>query len=220
MSFSRLFLFRELKLSWLNRRQWMQPLLFFLMVLFLFPFALSSETSLLVSLFPGLFLILAILAHLLSSPLLFQSDYEDGSISYWRLQPVPLIQLVKIKLFCHSILFGIMLIMILPLAMFLFQIPFNFIKAYVTVIVLISPTLTCLGGLASSLTLSVKHEFLLHNLIVLPLYIPLLIFATMALQKYAQNLSNSGELALLAAMALSACCFAPRATAAALQVVA
>lgn len=220
MSFINAFLKYEFKLSWCNRREWLQPLFFFLIVMCLFPFAISSQPDMLMALFPGLFWIAVMLAHILSLPLIFQHDYDDGSIIYWRLQATPLFHLVSIKLICHGLLFWLMIMLLLPISMLLFHMPFYLLTAYILISIIVTPILTCLGALASSLTLSLKRGFLLLSLIVLPLYIPMLIFTTLALQNVAHHLPFNGELALLAAMSLTCIMGIPPAIVSALKVVA
>lgn len=202
-NFKKVFLLHELKLLWANKHDYLQPIFFFLMVLSFFPLAISVSPSQLALLFPGLFCITMLLSHLLSLSSLFQQDYEDGTLMQWLIQPEPLTNLIRIKLFCHILLFMFSMFLLIPMGMVLYHIPFVQAGLYFEVTFLAVPSITILGATASALTVALKKGFLLLSLLVIPFYIPILLFSTLALEKNMHGLNNHGELALLLASGLA-----------------
>lgn len=209
-SFKKYFIEQELKLSWFRRQEWLQPAFFFLLVIFLFPIVLPVKNQIYKVLFPGLLWVAIFLTHLLSVSILFQSDRDDGSALYWLTQPFPLSTLMRIKQLCHCSIFAIIILMLIPAAMILFQIPYYTALIDGILIILAAPTLTGIGALIAALTLPIQRGMMLSSLLSLPLYIPLLIFTSEASNKLSSSLPIQGELAILAAFAICSIVFIPK----------
>ncbi len=194
------------------------PLLFLLMVCSLFPFGVGPEKSTLSLIAPGVLWVAALLSTLLALDHLFRSDFDDGSLEQMLLSahPTPLLTLAKVC--THWLVTGLPLIIISPLLGLLLNLPKDAFATLVTSLLLGTPTLSLIGAIGVGLTVGIQRSGLLLSLLIIPLYIPVLIFGASAVQSAAVGLSSSGQLYILAASLVFALTLAPFATAAALKV--
>ena len=194
------------------------PLLLFLIVITLFPISLGPDKSLLQSLAPGIIWVAAVLASSLSLDAVFRSDYEDGSLEQILLSPYPVIVLAAAKILAHWLLSGAPLILFALLASVFLYLPESAILPLILTLLLGTPVLSLVGAVAAALTVGLRGSALLQSLIILPLYMPLLIFATAAINHAEQGLSIAGELYFLGALLMLALTLAPFAVASSLRI--
>jgi heme exporter protein B len=209
---------REGLLLMRRRHDVINPLAFFIIVTVLFPLGISPEAKVLANIAPGVIWVAALLATLLSIDGLFRADFEDGSLDQVLTSPQSLMVLVLAKVVSHWLTSGFLLALISPLlGLFLF-LPGEATLALVVSLLLGTPALTVIGAIGAGLTVSLRKGGVLISLLVLPLYIPVLIFGTATVQAGAIGLPVQGHLALLAAILLLSLMLAPIAIAAALKI--
>ena len=194
------------------------PLLLFLIVITLFPLSLGPDKNLLQSLAPAIIWVAAVLASSLSLDAVFRSDYEDGSLEQILLSPSPALVLVGAKILAHWLLSGAPLILFALLAGVFLYLPKAAILPLVLTLLLGTPVLSLVGAVAGALTVGLRGSALLQTLIILPLYIPLLIFATAAINHAVQGQAIAGELYFLGALLVLALTLAPLAVASSLRI--
>jgi len=211
-------LLRELRLGFRRPAELANPLLFFALVIGLFPLALGPQSELLQELCGGLLWLAALLAVLLSLDGLFRSDHEDGSLEQWLLCATPLPLLVLGKVLVHWLCTGFALMLLAPLLALMLGLPGRCVPVLMLSLLLGTPVLSLLGAVGAALTLSIKRGGLLLSLLILPLYIPLLILGSGAVQADLQGLPVSGQLLLLASLCVLALALCPFAIAAALSI--
>lgn len=211
---------RDLRLALRQPGDWLTPLSFFLLVILLFPLAITAEPSRLSLMAPGVIWVAALLAMLLSLDSLFRHDMEDGSLEQLLVSPAPLPLLVLAKVTAHWLQTGFCLLLLSPVAaVMLFLEPATF-PTLLASLLLGTPVLSLLGALAAALTVALRRGGALVPLITLPLMVPVIVFAAGAVQAAAMGLPVSGYLALLGAFFLLAVTLLPFATAAALRIAA
>ena len=210
-------LLRELAVAWRRRSDLLQPLVFFVMTLALFPLTLGPEPRLLVRVAPAAVWIAALLSVVLGLERLFRDDYHDGTLEQLLLVPAPVPLLLLGKLLAHFLVGALPLVVLTPLAGILFDLPGPVMRTLAMTLLLGLPTLILLGDIGAALTIGMARGSLLLSLLVVPLYIPVLIFAGAAIDAAVLGASALGPLAMLAAMAVAALTLAPWATAAALR---
>ncbi|MGL4859997.1 MAG: heme exporter protein CcmB [Enterobacteriaceae bacterium] len=208
---------RELRIAWRKRAEILNPLWFFLVVITLFPLSMGPEPQLLARIAPGVLWVSALLASLLALERLFRDDFTDGTLEQLLLLPTPLPVLVLAKVCAHWIVTGLPLLLLSPLSALLLSLDMATWKAAALTLLLGTPTLSLIGAIGAALTVALKQGGVLLSLLVLPLYIPLLIFASAAMDAAAQQQEIGGFLALLGAMLVAALMLAPWAIAAALR---
>jgi heme exporter protein B len=169
---------------------------------------------------PGVIWVSALLAVLLSLDRLFKQDYDDGSLDQLMLSPNPLMILVFAKVFAHWLLTGLPLVIVAPLLGMFMSLPADAVSVLVYSLLLGTPVLSLIGAIGVSLTVAVNRGGVLLSLIVLPLYIPVLIFGANAVDVATDGLSVKGQLTFLAAMLALAVSLAPLATSVALRITA
>ena len=196
----------------------MNPLIFFLIVASLFPIGVSPEPNFLSQLAPGLVWVAALLATLLSMETLFKSDYEDGSLEQLLLSPQPVFLVVLSKVLAHWLLSGLALTLVAPLLGVMLFLPSEGMPGLMLSLLLGTPTLSLIGAIGAALTVGLRRGGVLISLLVLPLYIPVLIFASGAVQAAVAGLPIAGHLALLGAMLALSVVLAPLAIATALRI--
>ncbi len=194
------------------------PLLFFAMVATLFPIALGPEPKALAAIGPGAIWASALLATLLSLEGMFRPDLEDGSIEQLLLCPYPLAVLVLAKVCAHWLVTGLPLVLIAPLLALQFGLDAEATGTLLLSLVLGTPALSLLGAIGVALTVGLRGAGLLLALLLLPLYLPILIFATGAGGAVQRGLGSGAHLNMLAALLFLALTLAPFAVAAALRV--
>ncbi len=209
---------RDLKLAYRNRSALANPILFFVMVVSLFPFGVGPETSTLSKIAPGVLWVAALLATLLALDHLFKSDYDDGTLEQMLLSPHPASVLVLSKIIAHWLVTGLPLIVISPMLALLLALPESAYGTLMLSLVLGTPALSLVGAIGAGLTVGIQRSGLLLTLLVIPLYIPILIFGASGVQAAAVGLSSLGHIYILAAAFLLSLTLAPLATAAALRV--
>jgi len=209
---------RELRLSFRRPAELANPLLFFALVIGLFPLALGPQSQLLQELSGGLLWLAALLAVLLSLDGLFRSDHEDGSLEQWRLSTVPLPLLVLGKVLMHWLCSGFALMLLAPFLALMLGLPGRCLPVLMLSLLLGTPVLSLLGAIGAALTLGIKRGGLLLSLLILPLYIPLLILGSGAVQADLQGLPATGQLLFLASLCVLALALCPFAIAAALSI--
>ncbi|QDY42582.1 heme exporter protein CcmB [Candidatus Pantoea soli] len=209
---------RELKIAFRSGAEVINPLWFFLIVITLFPLGIGPEPQQLARIAPGVVWVAALLASLLALERLFRDDFLDGSLEQLLLLPTPLPLTVLGKVVAHWLLTGLPLILLSPLAALLLSLDFAGWRAMALTLLLGTPTLSFLGAIGTGLTVGLRRGGVLLSLLVLPLSIPVLIFATAAIEAAGQGLPVSGYLAILGAMLAVSATLSPFATAAALRI--
>lgn len=209
---------RELRLAVLHRTELLNPLWFFLIVLTLFPLAIGPEPQMLARIAPGVAWVAALLASLLALDRLFKDDYLDGSLEQMMLMALPLSAVVLVKISAHWLVTGLPLLLLSPLVAVLFGLEAAALQALALTLLLGTPVLSLAGAIGASLTVGLRRSGVLVSILVLPLVIPLLIFATAAVDAAQMHLPVSGYLAILAAFLSASLTLSPFATAAALRV--
>lgn len=221
ISITRLFVMtfkRDMVLAFRRKSELVNPLIFFLIVASLFPIGVSPEPTFLSQLAPGLLWVAALLATLLSMESLFKSDYEDGSLEQLLLSPQPLFLIVLSKVAAHWLMSGLALTLIAPLLGVMLFLPSEGMPGLMLSLLLGTPTLSLIGAIGAALTVGLRRGGVLISLLVLPLYIPVLIFGSSAVQAAVTGLPLSGYLALLGALLALALALAPIAAGAALRI--
>ncbi len=196
MSVFILLLRREARLLFRRPAELANPLVFFAIVVAMFPLAVGPESQLLQTLSPGLVWVAALLAVLLSLDGLFRSDFEDGSLEQWVLSPHPLPLLVLAKVLAHWIFSGLALVLLAPLLALMLGLPSHCLPVLLGSLLLGTPVLSLLGAVGAALTVGLKRGGLLLALLILPLYIPVLILGSGALQAALQNMLGNRPSAL------------------------
>lgn len=209
---------RDIAVALRRRAELANPLMFFLMVCTLFPLGIGPEPARLAALAPGVLWVVALLACLLASDGLFRADYDDGSLEQMLASPASLYLLALAKSAAHWLVTGLPLALLAPLLGLLLQLPAEAMPALVASLLLGSAVLSLVGAIGAALTVGLRRGGLLLSLIVLPLYIPVLIFGAGAVQAAATGFDYGGQLALLGAFLALALPLAPFAVAAGLRI--
>ncbi|WP_244968820.1 heme exporter protein CcmB [Rosenbergiella collisarenosi] len=209
---------RELKIAFRHRADIINPLWFFLIIITLFPLGIGPESNLLARIAPGIVWVAALLASLLGLEKMFRDDYLDGSLEQLLLLPTSLPSVALIKVFAHWLTSGLPLIILSPLASLFLSLNFNGWWGLVLTLLFGTLTFSFLGAIGVALTVGLRRGGVLLSLLVLPLAIPILIFASSAVDAASQGLAITGYLAILAAMLVVSVVLAPFAIAAALRV--
>lgn len=209
---------REMQLAYRRRSDLANPLLFFLIVVTLFPVGVTPDLTKLAEMAAGVLWVAALLANLLSLDLLFRSDYEDGSLEQLLMASSPPTMLVLCKAFAHWLVTGLPLTILSPVLSVMLALPAAAIPQLVLSLALGTLTLSLIGGVGAALTVGLRKGGLLLTILVMPLFVPVIIFGTGAVQGAAEGLPWLPQLALLAAMASGALVFAPILTVAALKI--
>jgi len=209
---------RDLLIAFRRRSEIIHPLIFFVMVISLFPLAIGDDKVLLQKIAPAILWVTALLATMLSLDNLFRSDFEDGSLEQMTLLKTPLSFLVTAKIAAHWFITGLPLILITPLLAVLLYLPSESISMLLLTLLLGTPTLSLIGAVGIALTVGLRQGGVILSLLILPLYIPVLIFATLAMQNVEQGFSAEAQIAMMIAILVLAITLSPFAIAAALRV--
>ncbi|GAA5525931.1 heme exporter protein B [Microbulbifer aestuariivivens] len=194
------------------------PLLFFVTVLALLPLGVGPEPELLARLAPGMIWVVALLATLLSQESLFRSDFEDGSLEQLALTPQPLYFAVLAKVAVHWLVTGLPLALLSPLLAMMLNLPAAGYPALFLSLLLGTASLSLIGAVGAALTVALRRAGLLLALIVMPLYVPVLIFGTGAVQAALDGYAYGPQLAILAALLAGGTALAPLAAAGAIRI--
>lgn len=190
---------------------------FFMLTIILFPFGVGPEPEVLQRIAPGVLWVTALLATLLSLERLFQADYEDGSLEALALMPLPLEAQMLAKCIAHWLVTGLPLTLLAPVLALLLHLDAAAYPVLVAGMALGTPSLTLVGAIGAALTLGARRGGVILSLLVLPLYIPVLIFGVAACEAAAQGLTPRPHLLILAALFVLALPLAPLAAAAAVR---
>jgi heme exporter protein B len=190
---------------------------FFVLTIVLFPFGVGPEQEVLSRIAPGILWVTALLAALLSLDRLFQADWEDGSLEALALMPLALEYQVLAKCLAHWLVTGLPLTLVAPLLGLLLHLPPAGYPALVIGMALGTPTLSLIGAVGAALTLGARRGGVLLSLLVLPLYIPVLIFGVGGIEATLVGLGSRPHLLLLGAILAAALPLTPVAAAAALR---
>ncbi|WP_163558175.1 heme exporter protein CcmB [Halomonas sp. NO4] len=209
---------RDLVLLLRRRSEVMNPLVFFAIVITLFPIGISPDPELLAAIAPGLLWVAALLAALLSLDSLFRADYDDGSLEQLLLTPQPLALLALAKVAVHWLLTGLPLALMAPLLGIMLALPAGSYAVLALSLALGSASLSLIGAIGAALTVGLSRGGVLLSLLVLPLYIPVLIFGAGAVQAAILGDGITAHLAILGALLAVALIFAPWAIAASLRI--
>jgi heme exporter protein B len=209
---------RDLVLALRRRSDIVNPLAFFLMVGVMFPLAVSPEAKFLAQVAPGVIWVAALLACLLSADGIFRSDFDDGSLEQMLVSPQPIVFIVLAKVLSHWFMSGFCLALMSPLLAMMLFLPSEGYGALVASLLLGTPTLSLLGAIGAGLTVGLRKGGILISLLILPLYIPVLIFGAGTVLAGSMGLPIAGYLALLGALLVLSAMLAPFAIAAALKI--
>jgi len=209
---------RDLLAALRSRADVLTTLIFFVIVASLFPLGVGSDTALLRMIGPGVVWVAALLASMLALGRLFASDYADGTLEQLILAPQPLGMLVLVKVAAHWLVSGLPLVVVAPLLGLQFDLGTDALLVLLASLLLGTPTLSLIGAIGAALTLGLRGGGALLSLLVLPLYVPVLIFGAGAVEASATGLGAAAHLSLLGALLLVALVFAPWTTAIALRI--
>ncbi|PMQ03706.1 MULTISPECIES: heme exporter protein CcmB [Dyella] len=209
---------RDLTLAWRRRGDIVMPVLYALIVITLFPFALGPEDALLQRIAGGAVLVTMLLAMLLALDAMFRSDIEDGSLEQLMLSPQPLALMMGMKILAHWITTALPLIVIAPLLAGMLHLPTSVMPVLVYALLLSTPLLSLLGAVLVALTAGTRRSGMLLALMLLPLCVPVVIFAAGAVAAAQQGLPWLAPIAWLGAALVMALVLAPLACATALRI--
>ena len=213
-----LLLKRDLTLAMRHRAEMINPVLFFVLVTSLFPLGIGADPRLLQAVGPGVIWVAALLAALLSLEGIFRSDFEDGTLEQFLLSSHPVSVLVLAKVLAHWLITGLPLLVISPLLGVLLGLPGDAIMILLVTLALGTPVLSLIGAVGVALTVGLRKGGMILSLLVLPLYVPLLIFAASAVDTAAAGLPVTAHLSLISALLVLSLSLSPLATAAALRI--
>lgn len=209
---------REVVLLWRTPSEIAQPLFFFVVVVSLFPLGLSPEPRLLALVAPGAVWVAALLAVMLSSDGLFRRDQESGVLDQVLTAPVLPVVPVSAKLLAHWLFTGLPLALLAPLLGYMLQLPTAVLPTLMVSVLLGTPTLTIVGAIGAALTVGLNRGGMLLAVLVLPLYVPVLVFGAGVVRAGMQGLPVDGPLAVLGAILALALSLGPLATALGLRI--
>lgn len=209
---------REISLGMRQKGEVLTPLIFFMVIASLFPLGVGAESNLLLRMAPGVLWVSALLAAMLSLQRMFATDYADGSLEQMALSGTPLGLLVLAKALAHFVLSGLPLVLVAPVLGLQFGLDGRALGILMLSLLLGTPTLSLIGSIGAALTLGVRGAGVLLSLLILPLYIPVLIFGAGAVEADAAGLGIGGHLSLMSALLVLSLFFSPLATAAALRI--
>ena len=209
---------RDLLLAMRRKSEVLTALFFFIIVVSLFPLGIGPEPILLKKTPPGVLWVAALLSTMLSLNRLFANDHADGTLEQLVLSPTPLGLLVAGKIAAHWLTAGLPLVLLAPVLGLQFDLDTSALWILIAALLLGTPLLSLIGSIGAALTLGVRGGGVLLSLLVLPLYVPALIFGAGAVEAHISGLGAGGHLSLLAALLALAAFFAPWATTAALRI--
>lgn len=209
---------RDLTLAMRRRADVLTTLIFFVMVVSLFPLAIGSEQDMLRKIGPGVVWVAALLASMLSMGRMFSADYQDGTLEQMLLVPQSLSMLVLGKIAAHWMISGLPLVLMSPVLGLQFDIPADALLIMMAALLMGTPVLSMIGAVGAALTLGLRGGGVLVSLLVLPLCVPVLIFGTGAVAAVTDGMSAASNLSLLGAFFLMSLVFTPWVAAQALRI--
>ncbi|WP_321395326.1 heme exporter protein CcmB [Emcibacter sp.] len=208
---------RDVKLSWRQGSTGLMVVFFFAMVVSLFPFAVGPELNMLSRISVAVIWVAVLLSSLLSLDRIFQADYEDGSLDQFVLLPLPLELVVLAKSIAHWLTTAVPLIILAPVLGLMMNLPAKAYLPLVLVMLLASPALSFIGAIGAALTVNLRRGGVLLSLLVLPLYIPVLIFSVLAVEAAVGGYDTYLLVMILVGFTLGSTVLGPWAAAAALR---
>ncbi len=209
---------RDLMLAFRHRSELMNPLIFFLIVVSLFPMGLNPQSQVLPMMGAAVIWVAALLAAMLSLDNMFRSDFDDGTLEQIVLSPWPLPAMVLMKVLAHWLVSGIPLVLLSPLLGVMFNLPAESIGALVLTLLIGTPVLSLIGAIGVALTVGLRRGGVLLSLLVLPLYIPILIFGAGSVWDASLGASVYGPLLFMGAILVLTLTLAPFAIASAVRI--
>jgi heme exporter protein B len=209
---------RDLILAWRRRADVLSTLFFFVIVVSLFPLSIGPETQQLRAIAPGVVWVAALLASMLSLGRLFANDYQDGTLEQMLLTPQPLYLIVLGKVFAQWLVAEVPLVLFAPLLGVQFGLSKQTLLVLSLTLLLGTPVLSLIGSIGAALTLGLRSSSVLVSILVLPLYIPVLIFGAGAVDASIMGATPLPNIYLLGAVTILSLIFAPWATSAALRI--
>jgi heme exporter protein B len=200
-----------------RRSEIANPLLFFILVITLFPLGIGAQPHLLQAIAPGIIWVSALLAAMLSLDSLFRSDFDDGSLEQILLSAHPSSLLVLAKIIAHWLVTGLPLLFVAPLLAVLLGMPSHSIGILLLTLLLGTPVLSLIGAIGVALTVGLRRGGMILSLLVLPLYVPVLIFASNAVEMAGSGLPVDAQINILISIFVMALVLAPWPTSAALK---
>ena len=209
---------RDLLLAFRRRSDALSAACFFVIATALFPLGIGPEPALLRGIASGIVWVVALLASMLALGRLFAHDFADGTLEQMLLGSEPLGLLVAAKVLAHWLVAGLPLVLLAPLIALQFDLPADAIAVLVASLLLGTPVLSLLGAIGAALTLGVRGGGVLLGVLVLPLYVPVLVFGAAAVNARASGLDSGAHLLLLGGVLAAAAALAPWAASAALRI--
>jgi heme exporter protein B len=209
---------RDLLMVMRRKSEVLTALFFFVIVSSLFPLGIGPEPALLRKIAPGVLWVGALLATMLGLQRMFAADHADGTLEQMAISPTPLVLLVLGKIAAHWLVSGLPLVLMAPVLGIQFDLDTGALGVLMLALLLGTPLLSLIGAIGAALTLGVRGGGVLLSLLVLPLYVPALIFGAGAVESHIAGMGAGGHLSLLAAILVMAAFFAPWAATAALRI--
>ena len=209
---------RDLVIAFRRRSEMVNPLLFFVLVTSLFPLGVGSQPKLLALMAPGVVWVAALLAALLSLDTIFRSDFEDGTLEQLLLSAQPVSVLVIAKVLAHWLITGLPLLLMAPVLGTFLGLPSQAVGTLVWSLLFGTPALSLIGAIGVALTVGLRKGGVILSLLVLPLYVPILIFGAGAVGNAAMGIDATAQKYIMAAFLIFSLTLSPIATAAALRV--
>jgi len=209
---------RDLLLAMRRRSDALTVVLFFAIVVSLFPLGVGAEPALLRAIAPGVIWVAALLSSMLALHRMFASDHMDGTLEQMLLSATPLGMIVAAKIAAHWLISGLPLVLIAPVLALQFDLSRDYLDILVLSLMLGTPVLSLIGAIGAALTLGLRGGGALLSLLILPLYMPVLIIGAGAVESAAAGLGALAHLSLLGGFLVIAAAFAPWAVAVALRI--
>ena len=209
---------RDLLLVMRRKSEVLTALFFFVVVTSLFPLGIGADAALLRKIAPGVLWVAALLSTLLGLQRMFAADYQDGALEQLALSPQPMVLLVTGKIIAHWMVSGLPLVLLAPIIGIQFDLDASSLYVLMGTLLLGTPVLSLLGSIGAALTLGVRGSSVLLSLLILPLYIPVLIFGAGAVYANSVGLDTSGHFSLLGALLILALAFVPWVSSAAVKI--
>jgi len=209
---------RDLLVAFKRRNDLLNPLMFFFIVVSLFPIGITPERGDLAEIAVGVLWVCALLASLLSLDNLYRSDFEDGSLELLVLSPHSLYFMVLAKILSHWLVSGVPLVLLSPILGYMLALPIEAYPTMIVTLILGTPILSLLGSIGVALTVSLGSRGLILAMIILPMSVPVLIAGTLAVEQAVDGNPVGGHLAIMGAMLAMAITLAPLTSVAALRI--
>lgn len=217
LSLFKIIALRDIKVSWSGGSTSSMVVAFFIIVVTLFPLGVGPELNMLSRISVGVIWVAALLACLLSLDRIFQADFEDGTLDQYALCPLSMEWIVLAKALAHWVTTSLPLILITPILGILMNMPDAAYLPLIYAMLLGTPALSLIGTIGASLTVSLKRGGVLLSLLILPLYVPVLIFGVMSVEAMTIGAGGKATLMILGASTLFSLAITPWAAAAAIR---